>query len=57
MTAAPSQPKSCEAANEKFLPGKLVIGNVPGQAPTTLHYDSKLTASELQAREKGGSLP
>ena len=57
FTAAPSQPKSCEAANEKFLPGRLVIGNVPGQTPTTLHYDSKLTPSEQRAREKGGALP
>lgn len=41
FTAAPGQPKFCEAANEKFLPGRTVIGNVPGQAPTTLHEDSK----------------
>ena len=57
FTAAPSQPKMCEAGNEKFLPGKLVIGNVPGQTPTTLHYDTKLTPAEQQARTKGGSLP
>jgi len=36
-TAAPGQPKMCEAANEKFIAGKTVIGNVPGMAPTTLH--------------------
>lgn len=57
FTAAPGQPKSCEAANETFTPGRLVIGNPPGQKATTLHYDSKLTASEQQARERGGSLP
>jgi len=57
FTAAPGQPKFCEAANEKFLAGKLVIGNVPGQAPTTLHYDSKLTPDEKAAREKGGGTP
>ena len=32
-------------ATRRSSPGKLVIGNVPGQKPTTLHYDSKLTAS------------
>jgi len=37
FTAAPGQPKTCEAANEKFIPNKVVIGNVPGMAPTTLH--------------------
>lgn len=41
LTAAPGQPKSCEAANEKFNIGKTTIGNVPGQAPTTLHYETK----------------
>ena len=41
-TAAPGQPKMCEAANEKFIAGKTVIGNVPGMAPTTLH-DSTAT--------------
>ena len=40
FTAAPGQPRTCEAANEKFLAGKPVIGNVPGQAPTTLHDDT-----------------
>lgn len=28
--SAPGQTQECEAANEKFLPGKQVIGNVPG---------------------------
>ena len=37
FTAAPGQPKTCEAGNEKFIPSKVVIGNVPGMAPTTLH--------------------
>ncbi len=40
FTAAPGQPKTCEAANEKFIPNKVVIGNVPGQAPTTLHENT-----------------
>jgi len=29
-TASPGQPKECESGNEKFLVGKQVIGNVPG---------------------------
>ncbi len=41
FTAAPGQPRTCAAGNEKFLPGRVVIGNVPGQAPTTLHDDTK----------------
>jgi virulence factor Mce-like protein len=28
-TAAPGQPKECEAGNEKYVPGKQVIGNTP----------------------------
>ncbi|CAB4876092.1 unannotated protein [freshwater metagenome] len=39
-TAATGQPKTCAAGNEKFLAGKTVIGNVPGQKSTTLHDDS-----------------
>jgi ABC-type transporter Mla subunit MlaD len=41
FTAAPGQPKSCEAGNEQFRVGKQTIGNVPGQAPTTLHFPTK----------------
>jgi len=29
-TAAPGQPKECEAGNEQFLAGKTVTSNVPG---------------------------
>ncbi len=41
LTAAPGQPRTCEAGNEDFLPGRVVIGNVPGQKATTLHDDTK----------------
>jgi virulence factor Mce-like protein len=35
-TQAPGQPKECEAANETYIAGKTVIGNVPGtQSATT----------------------
>lgn len=35
-TAAPGQPKECEAGNEVYLRGKTIIGNVPGtQSATT----------------------
>ena len=46
LTAAPGQPRTCEAANEPFLKGRSVIGNVPGMKATTLHdptYDGKGT--------------
>jgi len=33
-TAAPGQPKECEAGNEGYLNGKTVIGNVPGNQGT-----------------------
>jgi virulence factor Mce-like protein len=29
-TASPGQPKECEAANEPYIKGKTIIGNVPG---------------------------
>jgi len=32
-TAAPGQPRECEAGNEPFLTGRKVVGNVPGTQP------------------------
>jgi len=32
-TAAPGQPKECEAGNEIFVKGKTTIGNTPGREP------------------------
>jgi hypothetical protein len=34
-TAAPGQPRECEAGNEPWLTGRQVIGNVPGNQGTT----------------------
>src|SRR6476620_7952900 len=35
-TMSPGQPKECEAANENYVAGKTIIGNVPGtQSATT----------------------
>ncbi|HSD82165.1 MAG TPA: hypothetical protein VLB47_15970, partial [Solirubrobacteraceae bacterium] len=34
-TAAPGQPRECEAGNEPWLKGRTVIGNVPGNQGTT----------------------
>jgi hypothetical protein len=34
-TQAPGQPKECEAANEDYLAGKTVLGNVPGRQSAT----------------------
>jgi ABC-type transporter Mla subunit MlaD len=33
--AGPGQPKTCEAANEHYIPGKAVIGNLPTNVGTT----------------------
>ena len=33
--AGPGQPQVCEAGNENYVPGKAVIGNVPGSAART----------------------
>jgi hypothetical protein len=33
-TAAPGQPRECEAGNEEFITGQQVIGNVPGNQGT-----------------------
>jgi hypothetical protein len=33
-TAAPGQTRECEAANEKFVPGRTTIGNLPGSQGT-----------------------
>jgi hypothetical protein len=33
-TAAPGQPRECEAGNEEFITGQTVIGNVPGNQGT-----------------------
>jgi virulence factor Mce-like protein len=41
LTAAPGQPRTCEAGNETFLGGRQVIGNVPGMKPTILHDDTR----------------
>ena len=41
FTAAPGQPRTCEAGNETFTAGQTVIGNVPGLKATTLHQSTK----------------
>ena len=41
FSAAPGQPKTCEAGNEVYLnQQKPIVGNVPGQKPTTLHLNT-----------------
>jgi ABC-type transporter Mla subunit MlaD len=34
-TAAPGQPKECEAGNEPYIVGKTITGNVPGTQPAS----------------------
>jgi ABC-type transporter Mla subunit MlaD len=43
-TAAPGQPRECEAGNEKYIPNQTVIGNVPGNQGT-LHEVTKVDKS------------
>jgi virulence factor Mce-like protein len=43
-TAAPGQTHECEAGNEKYIPGRPVIGNVPGNQGT-LHEVTKVDKS------------
>jgi virulence factor Mce-like protein len=33
-TASPGQPRECEAGNEKYVPGRVMVGNVPGNQGT-----------------------
>jgi virulence factor Mce-like protein len=43
-TAAPGQPHECEAGNEKYIPNRTVIGNLPGNQGT-LHEVTKVDKS------------
>jgi virulence factor Mce-like protein len=43
-TAEPGQPRECEAGNEKYIPGRTVIGNLPGNQGT-LHEVTKVDKS------------
>ena len=47
--AAPGQTSGCEAGNEKYAPGKTVIGNVPGN-----HGTERPAADEPESRGKQG---
>jgi hypothetical protein len=40
-TGAPGQPNGCEAGNEKYLPGKAVIGQAPVWGTTTRGLEEK----------------
>jgi virulence factor Mce-like protein len=44
-TASPGQERECEAGNEGYAPGQVVIGNVPGNQGT-------LTSGQIQAQTK-----
>jgi hypothetical protein len=41
VTGPGQPPKNCEAANESYVPGKAVIGNVPGATGTTHEITSR----------------
>jgi virulence factor Mce-like protein len=46
-TAAPGQTRECEAGNERFIPGKTVIGNVPGNQGTRTEGQGRRTEPRL----------
>jgi ABC-type transporter Mla subunit MlaD len=45
-TAGPGQPRECEAGNEKYAPGKTVIGNPPGSQGTNTDTTEPVKTSE-----------
>jgi len=51
-TASPGQPVECEAANEQYLAGKTVIGNVPGNQGT-LHDKTTISRGGTQPLKSG----
>ncbi len=53
-TAAPGQPKECEAANEPYIVGKTILGNVPGTQSAT-HGGQPLMAGRRKKRSRSRS--
>ena len=51
-TAAPGQPNECEAANENYIDGQTVIGNVPGNQGT-LHDKTTISRGGTQPLKSG----
>ncbi len=49
-TAAPGQPRECEAGNETYVPGRKVVGNVPG------NQGAATEETEVQRDEDGTGL-
>jgi ABC-type transporter Mla subunit MlaD len=45
-TAGPGQPRECEAGNEKYVPGKTVIGNPPGGQGTNTDTTEPVKTSQ-----------
>lgn len=48
-TAAPGQPRACEAGNDRYIPGQVQIGNTPG--PYTV-LTSEQTEAQINAGKK-----
>lgn len=51
-TASPGQPHECEAANETYIDGKTLIGNVPGNQGT-LHDKTTISRGGTQPLKSG----
>jgi virulence factor Mce-like protein len=50
-TASPGQERECEAGNETWLPGQVVVGNVPGNQGT--ETEGQLEPKENKGKGKG----
>ena len=49
-TAAPGQVRECEAGNEDYLPGQVVVGNEPGNQGT--NTEEQIIAKDLTPKKK-----
>ena len=49
-TAAPGQPRECEAGNEVYFPGRQVIGNIPGNQG--IHTDAQILQQLTKKKPK-----
>jgi virulence factor Mce-like protein len=53
-TAAPGQPRECEAGNESYIPGQQVIGNVPGNQGIRTEGQILQQVSKKKPKKKKG---
>ena len=59
-TSSPGQPAECEAGNEQYLPGRTVIGNVPGTQAATAKDEGepdRLMARASKSKSDANRIP